>query len=313
MLPNPRLSQIMDGNPPVVDRHERLSAVLRLFQERHVRHVPVCDGRRLIGLLSDRELRRYSLSAVFQDRPNVNAVFLDQVVRLDDVCRNDYVALSPSATLLDALEAMESTKHYCVPVVDDIYNLLGVVTVRDTLTYVADVPRSRDQFGRPQKTAIARKRISVSDVMTQEPTTIDVSASLSDALALMEKGGFRHLPVMTNGNPVGLLSQYDILRFTYSATFGVSQDEQRQFLDDFVDIEGVMSPGIPHISPSAQIAEAAQRLLDEPTGALLILTNGGRRLAGILTERDFVMLLRRELHDYWTPEHTPQLHAHHGA
>lgn len=307
MLPNPRLSQIMDGNQPVVDRHERLSVVLKLFQERHVRHVPVCDGRRLIGLLSDRELRRYSLSAVFQDRPNINAVFLDQVLRVDDVCRDDYVALSPTATLLDALEAMESMKHYCVPVVDDSYNLLGVTTVREALTYLADVPCSRDKFGRPQKTAIARKRISVSDIMTKEPTTIDISAGLSEALSLMERGGFRHLPVMNNGTPVGLLSQNDILRFTYSATFAMSPEEQRQLLDEFVDIEAVLSPGIPRVSSSASVSAAAQRLLEEPTGALLILSGGGRRLSGILTERDFITLLRRELHDYWNPQRATQL------
>jgi len=157
VLPNPRLSQIMDGNPTVVNRDERLSVVLRLFHERHIRHVPVCEGRRLVGLLSDRELRRYSLSALFQDLPNVNAVFLDHVVRLDDVCRDDYISLSPNATLLDALEAMETMKHYCVPVVDHTYQLLGVTTVREALTYLADVPGSRDRFGRPQKTTIAQK------------------------------------------------------------------------------------------------------------------------------------------------------------
>jgi CBS domain-containing protein len=292
----------MDGNPPVVNRDEHLSTVLKLFHERHVRHVPVCEGRRLIGLLSDRELLKYSLSALFQDRPNINAVFLDHVVRLNDVCRSDYISLSPAATLLDALAAMETVGHYCVPVVDEAYQLLGVATVREALTYLADIPHSRDRFGRPQKTAIARKRISVGEIMTRDPTTVGVTATLSDALALMEQGGFRHLPVVTNGTAVGLLTQHDILRFSYSATFGLSEAEQWQFLDGVVDVESVMSAVMPSVTPSMLISEAAQRLLDEPTGALLILTGGGKKLEGIVTERDFIALLRRELHDHWNPE-----------
>lgn len=302
MLPNPTLSQIMDNDPPVVTRDIRLSRALKLFQERHIRHLPVCEGDRLVGLLSDRELRRYSLSMLFQDRPHVNEVFLDHVLSVTDVCRDDYVSLSPTATLFDALEAMETTKHYCVPVVDRGYRLLGVVSVRQALAYLADVSRSKDQFGRPQKTTIARKRIAVSDVMTREPTTIGVAAGLSDAVSLMERGGFRHLPVVRNDIPVGLLSQGDILRFTYSAVFGEDAAEQWRFIDRVTDVESVMSPVIPRVSPSTPVSDAAQRLLDEPTGALLVLTNGGKRLEGIITERDFIALLRRELHDYWNPE-----------
>ncbi len=300
MLPNPKVSHIMDVSPPVVDPTARLSAVLKLFQERHVRHVPICAGRRLVGMLSDRELRRYSLSVLFQDRPNLNAVFLDHVVRLSDVSRNDYLSLSPNATLLDASEAMETTAHYCVPVVDDNYHLLGVLGVRQALMYLADVPRSRDRFGRPQKTTIAHKRITVSDIMTREPTTVSPLAPLSDAIALMERGGFRHLPVVRNGTPIGLLSQADILRFTYSTALDQSGAEQWQFLDSLVDVESVMSPHVPRVSPATTIWDAAQLLLDEPTGALLVLTNGGRKLEGIVTERDFIALLRRELHEYWS-------------
>jgi len=150
--------------------------------------------------------------------------------------------------------------------------------------------------------------------MTREPTTVSTSASLSDAVALMEKGGFRHLPVVSNGSPIGLLSQNDILRFSYSTAFGLSNAEQWQFLDSVADVESVMSQGIPRVSISSSISHAAQLLVEEPTGALLVLTHGGRRLEGIVTERDFIALLRKELHDYWNPDqafnHRKPNHAH---
>ena len=299
MLPNPKLDQIMDRNPQTVSLDQKLSEVLRLFDEFHLRHVPVCRKNRPVGLLSDRDLKQFSLSILFQDRPNVNEVFLDHVIGLRDIYREDFCALSPEATLLDALEAMESMRFFCVPVVDDKYELLGVVGVSNVLSYLADVPGSRDRFGRRQKTTIARKKLTVSDIMTREPTAIDINAGLSEAIELMSRGGFRHLPVLRNDEPVGMISSRDLLRFTYSAAFDPESPEELSLLDEMVDIDSVMASEPPLVSPSAPLSTAAQILVDERTGALLVTSKGGSQLDGIVTERDFIRLLRKELHEYW--------------
>jgi CBS domain-containing protein len=51
----------------------------------------------------------------------------------------------------------------------------------------------------------------VSDVMTANPRTIDAHKAIGHALMLMYDGGFRHVPVVENGKPLGMISARDAL------------------------------------------------------------------------------------------------------
>ncbi len=48
--------------------------------------------------------------------------------------------------------------------------------------------------------------------MTRDPETVDVSEPTGQAAALMIHGGFRHLPVLDGGTPVGIVSIRDLMR-----------------------------------------------------------------------------------------------------
>jgi CBS domain-containing protein len=76
--------------------------------------------------------------------------------------------------------------------------LAGIVTERDVLFRV--VAEGRD----PQKTL-------VSDIMTPHPRTISPDRPFGHALHLMYEGEFRHVPVVENGRPLGMVSARDAL------------------------------------------------------------------------------------------------------
>jgi CBS domain-containing protein len=76
--------------------------------------------------------------------------------------------------------------------------LAGIFTERDALFRV--VAEGRD----PAKTRIA-------DVMTANPRTIAPDRPFGHALHLMYEGGFRHVPVVDNGRPLGVVSARDAL------------------------------------------------------------------------------------------------------
>jgi signal-transduction protein with cAMP-binding, CBS, and nucleotidyltransferase domain len=48
--------------------------------------------------------------------------------------------------------------------------------------------------------------------MTRDPETVDASESTGQAAAVMIHGGFRHLPVLDGGAPVGIVSIRDLMR-----------------------------------------------------------------------------------------------------
>jgi CBS domain-containing protein len=76
--------------------------------------------------------------------------------------------------------------------------LAGIFTERDALFRV--IAEGRD----PAKTRIA-------EVMTANPRTITPDRPFGHALHLMHEGGFRHVPVVDNGRPLGVVSSRDAL------------------------------------------------------------------------------------------------------
>jgi CBS domain-containing protein len=76
--------------------------------------------------------------------------------------------------------------------------LAGIFTERDALFRV--IAEGRD----PKKTRIA-------EVMTANPRTIAPDRPFGHALHLMYEGGFRHVPVVDNGRPLGVVSSRDAL------------------------------------------------------------------------------------------------------
>ena len=73
----------------------------------------------------------------------------------------------------------------------------GILTERDVLRAVAT--------GRVEGTLVAAW-------MTRDPETIETSETTSHAAAVMIHGGFRHLPVVEDGKPVGIVSIRDLMR-----------------------------------------------------------------------------------------------------
>lgn len=76
--------------------------------------------------------------------------------------------------------------------------LQGIFTERDLLIRVVAAGRNIDTT-------------RLDEVMTRNPQTIDTHRPFGHALHLMYDGGFRHLPVVENGRPVGVISIRDAL------------------------------------------------------------------------------------------------------
>jgi CBS domain-containing protein len=108
----------------------------------------------------------------------------------------DLLVVEPTVTLVTAARAMAARGVGAVLVLED-ERLVGILTERDVLKAVA---------------AGFRKDARTVDWMTHHPETIESSDSTEHAAALMIHGGFRHLPVVDDGEVVGILSIRDLMR-----------------------------------------------------------------------------------------------------
>lgn len=108
------------------------------------------------------------------------------------------VTVPASGSVADALARMIDRGVGAVLVLADDSRLTGILTERDLLERVA----GRDDFS----------SIPTSEVMTPNPEVITSTDSLALALRKMSVGGYRHLPVVEDGRPVGVISVRDMLR-----------------------------------------------------------------------------------------------------
>ena len=75
---------------------------------------------------------------------------------------------------------------------------------------LAGILSGRDVVRRCVLTGFDPVETAVSAIMTADPSTVQADQGLSDAIALLEEGGFRHLPVLDGDLPIGLLSVRDV-------------------------------------------------------------------------------------------------------
>ncbi len=108
-------------------------------------------------------------------------------------------AVSPTATVLDAVEAMNRERVGAL-VVRDGEALVGMFTERDVLTRV--VASGRDPAATP-----------VGTVMTRDLVTVGPEITVEQAMAVITERRCRHLPVVEGGRLVGLLSSGDLTRW----------------------------------------------------------------------------------------------------
>ena len=100
-------------------------------------------------------------------------------------------------TVLEAAILMKEKGKGALLVVE-ASRLTGIFTERDALFRV--IAAGRD----PATTLLA-------DVMTPQPQTIHPDERFVEALRVMHKRGFRHLPVVEHGRPLGVVSARDAL------------------------------------------------------------------------------------------------------
>ncbi len=107
----------------------------------------------------------------------------------------------------------------------------------------------------------------IRECMTKNPVTIEPGDTLARADAKMKAGGFRRLPVVHEGELIGILSEYDLRRYLDSL--------------DSTLVVAAMTPNPVTVSPSATLEHAVALLKGNEIGALPVVDRG--RLIGIIT------------------------------
>jgi CBS domain-containing protein len=113
------------------------------------------------------------------------------------VAKRKIVTAPSKTTVSQAARLMEDNEVGALLVMEK-GRLVGIFTERDALFRVLAAGRD------PRTTPL-------SDVMTRDPQSIHPDKAFGHAMLMMYEGGFRHVPVVEKGHPLGVVSTRDAL------------------------------------------------------------------------------------------------------
>ncbi len=123
--------QVMSQNPVTIEADAYVSQAWDLMTERHIWHLPVVDHGRLVGLLSERQIRDAMPSVVLlKDAASRRKALA--VTRVHQVWLPNPSTIGPDESLVQLIGRMRELRAGCLPVVEHD-RLLGVVTAGDLL------------------------------------------------------------------------------------------------------------------------------------------------------------------------------------
>ena len=122
---------------------------------------------------------------------------------IDAIMSTNLITVPPTATLAEARTLMYDNRIHHLPVTEG-KNLVGLVTLTNVLA-------ATDSFLRGERDRIHANEIVIDDVMVRDVATVDVNARLRQAALFLEKHKIGCLPVMDEGNLIGIITDTDFV------------------------------------------------------------------------------------------------------
>lgn len=128
-------------------------------------------------------------------------------------------SIAPDATVFEAVKAMDKYKVGALMVINK-GKLMGIISERDYTRKVMLRDRSS-------------KSTKVSEIMTRKVAQVDSEANLEKCMDIMGKNRIRHLPVVEDGNVLGVISSTDLLLLTVSEKDHIIEQLERYIAPGF--------------------------------------------------------------------------------
>ena len=276
-----RLATLMKTRVHSVSPADSLDKAICLMDEHAIHHLPVVENGRLVGILSDRDLLlSVGWKLECERKPASNAVVAGPS-RIREIMTAPAVHLEANAALHTAARMMAAGKFHAMPIVAG-HQLVGIVTSSDILRQFIDRPNLASFSPLLQERVPKHMRVKL--------VTVGPTDSLNSAVKKMHDSNIRHLPVVVDGELIGIVSDRDLRR---ACGVGVIEDEIAEATGAFyigsTEVLEIMSRDVLTIAEESTMMTAVRTMADERIGCLPVMR--GNHLVGLLTDTDLLHLI----------------------
>jgi len=129
------ISEIMTKSVITLNRNDDLETAERLFKSHNIRHIPVVDGSKIIGMLSYTDLLRISFADAVNEEDNTVESLVYNMFTIEQVMAKKLVSVPPTATIKEVAQLLSEREFHALPVLQD-KKLVGIVTTTDLIKFM---------------------------------------------------------------------------------------------------------------------------------------------------------------------------------
>jgi len=131
------VSTIMTTSIIKLNITDTLTKAETLFKKNHIRHIPVVNSNKIVGMLSYTDLLRISFADAVDEDDTIIDSTVYNMFSVEQVMSKNLISVSPETTIKEAAEILAKREFHALPVCEGDL-LVGIVTTTDLIQYLID-------------------------------------------------------------------------------------------------------------------------------------------------------------------------------
>lgn len=131
------ISKIMATDLITLRKADGLDKAEHLFKKHRIRHIPVVDGKKIVGMLSMNDLLRISFAdGAYREEENVSSSIYEMFT-IPQLMRSSLTTVGPDNSIKEVAKIFVKSEYHSLPVVKGD-ELVGIVTTTDLINYLLE-------------------------------------------------------------------------------------------------------------------------------------------------------------------------------
>ncbi len=152
-----RVEDIMTTKVFTVEQHDLIDRVFFLIHYEKIRHLPVVEKGKVIGIVSDRDLYK-----VLGPKNNSNVIEGDSELhvvhrKVQNIMHRGVITIQPDAYASEAAAIMGANRIGALPVVDKDKKLLGIISATDILRVFSKIEKANEERSKRIEAGLSHK------------------------------------------------------------------------------------------------------------------------------------------------------------
>jgi CBS domain-containing protein len=136
MKKNEKIATIMTTHVHTIQQDAHLGEVINMFRKHKIRHLPVLNEKKIVGMISRTDINRLTFGALFDNQDNADEAVLE-ILSIPHVMSSNLKSVTDDMSIKEVATIFAVEEFHALPVIKG-EELVGIVTTTDIIKYMLE-------------------------------------------------------------------------------------------------------------------------------------------------------------------------------